>query len=104
MLDTALVVDLGREALWVAVLIASPMLGIALLVGLIIGIVQAATSINEMTLSFIPKIAALEIIMGHALESKTPYTTNNKQATELTILSARRCDIAKEISSTTVAA
>jgi flagellar biosynthetic protein FliQ len=63
MLDTAMVVDLGREALWVAVLIASPMLGIALVVGLIIGIVQAATSINEMTLSFIPKIAALVIVM-----------------------------------------
>ncbi len=63
MLDTALVVDLGREALWVAVLIASPMLGIALIVGLIIGVIQAATSINEMTLSFIPKIAALVIVM-----------------------------------------
>ena len=63
MLDTALVVDLGREALWVAVLIASPMLGIALIVGLVIGIVQAATSINEMTLSFIPKIAALVVVM-----------------------------------------
>jgi len=63
MLDTALVVDLGREALWVAVLIASPMLGIALVVGLIIGIVQAATSINEMTLSFIPKIVGLVVVM-----------------------------------------
>ena len=59
MLDTALGIDLGREALWVAVLIAGPLLGIALIVGLIIGIIQAATSINEMTLSFIPKIAAL---------------------------------------------
>ena len=55
MLDTALVVDLGREALWVAVLIAGPLLGIALIGGLVIGIIQAATSINEMTLSFIPK-------------------------------------------------
>lgn len=63
MLDTALVVDLGREALWVAVLISAPMLGIALVVGLIIGVIQAATSINEMTLSFIPKIAALVIVM-----------------------------------------
>ena len=63
MLDTALVVDLGREALWVAVLIASPRLGIALVVGLIIGVFQAATSINEMTLSFIPKIAALVIVL-----------------------------------------
>lgn len=62
-MDTAMVVDLGRESLWVAVMIASPMLGVALLVGLIIGIVQAATSINEMTLSFIPKIAALVLVM-----------------------------------------
>lgn len=62
-MDTAMVVDLGREALWVAVVIASPLLGIALIVGLLIGIFQAATSINEMTLSFIPKIAALVIVM-----------------------------------------
>ena len=63
MLDTALVIDLGREALWVAVLIAGPLLGIALIVGLVIGIIQAATSINEMTLSFIPKIAALVAVL-----------------------------------------
>ena len=63
MLDTALVIELGREALWVAVLIAGPLLGIALIVGLIIGIIQAATSINEMTLSFIPKIAALVVVL-----------------------------------------
>ena len=63
MLDTALVIDLGREALWVAVLIAGPLLGIDLIVGLIIGIIQAATSINEMTLSFIPKIAALVAVL-----------------------------------------
>lgn len=62
-MDTAMVVDLGRESLLVAVMIASPMLGVALAVGLLIGIVQAATSINEMTLSFIPKIAALVIVM-----------------------------------------
>jgi flagellar biosynthetic protein FliQ len=62
-MDTAMVVDLGREALWVAVVIASPLLGIALVVGLLIGIIQAATSINEMTLSFIPKIAALVVVL-----------------------------------------
>jgi flagellar biosynthetic protein FliQ len=63
MLDTAMVIDLGREALWIAVIIAAPLLGIALVVGLVIGIIQAATSINEMTLSFIPKLAALVIIL-----------------------------------------
>jgi flagellar biosynthetic protein FliQ len=62
-MDTAMVVELGRESLLVAVMIASPMLAIALAVGLLVGIVQAATSINEMTLSFIPKIAALVIVL-----------------------------------------
>ena len=62
-MDTAMVVELGRESLLVAVMIASPMLAIALAVGLLIGIVQAATSINEMTLSFIPKIAGLVIVL-----------------------------------------
>ena len=63
MIDSAMVIDIGREALLVAVMVASPMLGIALVVGLIIGVFQAATSINEMTLSFIPKIAALVTVL-----------------------------------------
>lgn len=53
------VLDVGREALWVVVLLAGPMLGVALAVGLFIGVLQAATQIQEMTLSFIPKLAAL---------------------------------------------
>ena len=62
-MDKALFVDLGRESLLVAVMVASPMLLMALAVGLFIGIVQAATSINEMTLSFIPKLASLVIVL-----------------------------------------
>ena len=62
-MDRAMVIELGRESLLVAVMIASPMLAIALAVGLLIGIVQAATSINEMTLSFIPQIAGLVIVL-----------------------------------------
>jgi flagellar biosynthetic protein FliQ len=58
-MDPALVIDLGREALWVAVMVASPLLGVALGVGLIVGIFQAATSIQEMTLSFIPKLGIM---------------------------------------------
>ena len=45
-----------RLAIWNVLLAAGPILGIALAIGLIIGIVQAATSINEMTLSFVPKL------------------------------------------------
>jgi len=63
-MDTSTVVDLGRQALWMTVIISAPLLGVALTVGLVIGILQAATSINEMTLSFIPKLAALAITIA----------------------------------------
>mgnify|MGYP003353653189 CR=1 FL=1 len=60
-MDTSAVVDLAREALWVTVLVSAPLLGAVLVIGLVIGIVQAATSINEMTLSFIPKLVGLAL-------------------------------------------
>jgi len=63
-LDIASVIDLGLQALWMTVLISAPLLGVALAVGLIIGIFQAATSINESTLSFIPKLAAMAISLA----------------------------------------
>ncbi|MFY9184758.1 MAG: flagellar biosynthesis protein FliQ [Limnohabitans sp.] len=62
-MDTAMVIELGRHALWTAVLVCAPLLGVALAVGLVIGIIQAATSINEMTLSFIPKLIALALAL-----------------------------------------
>ena len=57
------VLDIGRQALWLAVLLAGPMLGAALAVGLFIGVIQAATQIQEMTLSFIPKLLALVVVL-----------------------------------------
>ena len=62
-MDAAQVIDLGRESLWIAVLVAAPLLGTALAVGLIVGIFQAATSIQEMTLSFIPKLAIMVLAL-----------------------------------------
>ena len=62
-MDTAMVIDLARQSLWVSVLVCAPLLGVALAVGLVIGIIQAATSINEMTLSFIPKLIALAMAL-----------------------------------------
>ena len=50
------VTSFGREALITVLLIASPLLGIALLTGVIISIFQAVTQIQEMTLTFVPKI------------------------------------------------
>lgn len=53
------VTTIGQQALWVTIMIASPLLGSALAVGLLVGMIQAATQINEMTLSFIPKLLVL---------------------------------------------
>ncbi len=52
-------VQLAREAMLVALLLAAPMLGFGLLVGLFVSIIQAVTQVNEMTLTFIPKIIAV---------------------------------------------
>ena len=56
------VVDLVRESMWIGGLIAGPILVTVLLVGVIVGIFQAATSINEMTLSFLPKLIAVMLL------------------------------------------
>lgn len=57
------VLSVGQDALWLAVLLAGPLLLSALAVGLLIGIFQAATQIQEMTLSFIPKLLALVVAL-----------------------------------------
>ena len=54
-----MVMDIGREALYLTMMLAGPLLLSALVVGLMIGVFQAATQIQEMTLSFIPKLIAL---------------------------------------------
>lgn len=56
-----MVITMGKEAMYVTLLVAGPVLGIGLLVGLIISIFQATTQIQEQTLVFIPKIAAVFI-------------------------------------------
>ncbi len=51
--------DVLREALWMALVMSTPVLGIALVVGLAIGLFQALTSVQEMTLTFVPKLGAI---------------------------------------------
>lgn len=53
------VIELGRNALVTTLMLAAPMLLAALVVGLVVGIIQAMTQINEATLSFVPKILAI---------------------------------------------
>jgi flagellar biosynthetic protein FliQ len=59
-----MVVTIGRHALEMTLMLAAPLLLTALAVGLIVGIFQAATSINEMTLSFIPKLLAMAAVLA----------------------------------------
>jgi len=57
------VMDLAHGTLMVTAMLAAPLLGIALIVGLVIGMLQAATQINESTLSFIPKLLMLVLAL-----------------------------------------
>jgi len=57
------VIDLGSRAIWVAIEVAAPVLVTSLVVGVIISIIQAATQINEQTLSFVPKILVVTAAM-----------------------------------------
>jgi flagellar biosynthesis protein FliQ len=56
-----MVIDIGRETLYVTLMVSAPMLLFGLIVGVLIGILQAVTQINEMTLVFVPKILAVSI-------------------------------------------
>jgi len=49
-----------RLAFWQIIMTAGPVLGVALAIGLLVGVLQAATSINEMTLSFVPKLILVQ--------------------------------------------
>ena len=54
--------DTLRQGLWAAVLVSTPILFAALVVGVVIGLVQALTSVQEMTLTFVPKLAAIIVV------------------------------------------
>lgn len=57
------VTTIGQQALWVTMLISAPLLLSALAVGLLVGMFQAATQINEMTMSFIPKLLVVVLAL-----------------------------------------
>ena len=68
--ETATLLSLADRMLWVTALVAAPVLLASLAVGLVIGIVQAATSVSEQTLTFVPKLAITAlvlVVMGGAM-------------------------------------
>jgi flagellar biosynthetic protein FliQ len=60
-------VDLTREALVIATLIAAPVLLAGTMVGLVIGLLQALTQIQEQTVAFVPKLLAMIVVLGLSL-------------------------------------
>lgn len=61
-MDAGAVIDIGRQAIWVTLMVSGPMLIAGLVVGLVVGIFQAVTQIHEMTLTFIPKILIMVLV------------------------------------------
>ncbi|WP_417806272.1 flagellar biosynthetic protein FliQ [Thioclava sp.] len=61
-MQEAIFFDTMRQGLWIAVMIAAPMLAVALIAGVSIGLFQALTSVQEMTLTFVPKVGAMLIV------------------------------------------
>ena len=72
MLNDGLFFDTLRQGLWVAVLVSLPILSVALVTGLVIGLFQALTSIQEMTLTFVPKLGAIVIVFWVSMAFMTP--------------------------------
>lgn len=62
MLSDGVFFDTMRQGLWAAVLVSMPILAVALVAGLTVGLFQALTSIQELTLTFVPKLAAIAIV------------------------------------------
>lgn len=66
-MNVDMVVEIYREMLRTAAIVATPILGTAMLVGLGVSLLQTLTSINEQTLTFVPKIASIAIVVGLTL-------------------------------------
>lgn len=61
--EMSLMLALTDQMLWVTALVAAPVLISSLAVGAVIGVIQAATSVNEQTLTFVPKLAVIAVVL-----------------------------------------
>lgn len=64
--EFAVLLELGRRALWLVLVVASPVVAVSLAVGLVVGLLQAASQVQEFTLSFVPKILAVLLALALA--------------------------------------
>ncbi len=75
MMDEIIFYDTLRSGLWIAVIISTPILLVALVAGLAIGLFQALTSVQEMTLTFVPKLAAIVAVFWVSMSFMTETLT-----------------------------
>lgn len=75
MMDEIIFYDTLRSGLWIAVIISTPILLVALAAGLVIGLFQALTSVQEMTLTFVPKLAAIVAVFWVSMSFMTETLT-----------------------------
>ncbi|MEC9067923.1 MAG: flagellar biosynthetic protein FliQ [Pseudomonadota bacterium] len=61
--EMPLLLALADRMLWITALVAAPVLLASLAIGLVVGLIQAATSVNEQTLTFVPKLAAVALVL-----------------------------------------
>lgn len=78
--------DTLRQGLWVAVVMAAPLLTVALVAGLAIGLFQALTSVQEMTLTFVPKVGAMLIVFWVSMSLMTSAIVHYFDATILPLI------------------
>ena len=62
-MNEAAVLDIAAKALWASALVSAPILVTAMVVGLLIGLLQSVTQLQEATLSFVPKFAAVGVVI-----------------------------------------
>lgn len=70
-MDENLIFDLMRQGLWIAVRISAPLLAVALIVGVLVGLFQALTSVQEMTLTFVPKVGFMLVVFWASMSFMT---------------------------------
>ncbi|MCA2014448.1 flagellar biosynthetic protein FliQ [Pararhodobacter sp. CCB-MM2] len=78
--------DVLRQGLWVSVAMSAPLLGVALVAGLAVGLFQALTSVQEMTLTFVPKVLAMLVVFWVSMSAMTSMLVDFFQGQVLPIV------------------
>ena len=74
-MNEATVIGLADRSLWVALQVGGPILGISLVVGVVVSLIQAVTQVQEQTLTFVPKLAAVAVSFSIASTALLPSCT-----------------------------